>query len=61
MEGNKMPTPEERLSTLLSNLEAAIKMADPNEPSYMLLLQVKELAEIVKLQGSADSNTRSNQ
>jgi hypothetical protein len=53
---NEMPTPEERISTLLSNLEAAIKTADPNAPHYLLLLQVKELAEIVKLHGSTDSN-----
>lgn len=44
-----MPTPQERISTLLSNLEAAVKTADPGAPHYLLLLQVKELTEIVKL------------
>lgn len=44
-----MNTPQERLSTLLSNLEAAIKTSDPKSPHHMLLLQVRELAEIVRL------------
>jgi hypothetical protein len=40
---------EQRLKTLQSNLEAAQKAADPSAPYLTLLLQVKELAEIVRL------------
>ena len=45
-----MPTIEQRIAALLSNLEAATKISNPSAvPHYMLILQVKELAEIVKL------------
>ena len=40
---------QQRLATLLSNLEASIKASDPSAPYHMLLLQVHELAEIVRL------------
>lgn len=42
-----MPTVEQRIATLLSNLEAASKVIDPESPHYLLFLQVRELAEIV--------------
>lgn len=52
------PSADERLVTLISNLEAAIKMADPKAGYYMLLLHVRELAEIVKLQDTNRSPAR---
>ena len=42
-----MPTVEQRLLTLASNLEQAIKAADPGSPNLMILHQLKELAGIV--------------
>jgi hypothetical protein len=49
-EGFEMATPsiEQRCATLLSNLEAAIKHSDPASTNHMLLLPMRELAEIVK-------------
>ncbi len=47
-EEGKMPTIEQRLKTLSSNLEAAIKSTPPDAPHLMLLLQLKELAKIVE-------------
>lgn len=48
-EGRMMPAIEQRILTLLSNLEAAGKALDPKvTPHFILFLQVKELAEIVK-------------
>jgi hypothetical protein len=41
-------TTEQRLESLLSNLEAAHQNTPPTAPHLMLLLQVKELAEIVE-------------
>lgn len=43
-----MPTIEQRLKTISSNLEAAIKTESPNAPHLMLMMQVKELADIVE-------------
>lgn len=45
--GKQMPTIDQRLETLLSNLEAAQKTTPPEAPHLMLLLQLKELAGIV--------------
>jgi hypothetical protein len=42
------PTIEQRLQTLSSNLEAAIKTESPNAPHLMLMHQLKELADIVR-------------
>lgn len=43
------PNREQRIATLLRNLDEAIKMADLGSPALALLLHVQELAEIVKL------------
>lgn len=43
-----MTTIEQRLRTLTSNLEAAIKTTPPSAPHLMILHQLKELAEIVE-------------
>jgi hypothetical protein len=43
-----MPTIEQRLTTLSSNLDAAIKTTPPDAPHLMLLHQLKELAAIVE-------------
>ena len=45
---------QQRLATLISNLEASIKTSDPSAPRHMLLLQVRELAEIVRLTQQKD-------
>ena len=43
-----MPTIEQRLKTIASNLEAAIKATSPTAPHLMLLNQLKELVDIVE-------------
>lgn len=43
------PTREQRIASLLRNLDEAIKIADLGSPALALLLHVQELAEIVKL------------
>lgn len=52
---SKMSDIDERISALISNLEAAQKTIDPQAPHYMLLLQVRALAEIVKSMAAAPS------
>lgn len=48
-----MPDIEARISALISNLEASQKTTDPGAPHYILLLQVRTLAEIVKAMAAA--------
>lgn len=43
------PENAQRLDTLISNLKAQIELSNPDTtPHFMLLVQLKELAEIIR-------------